>query len=160
MIFSRLHERDNLDDLVLLSEAFFLEYAGYHEAFFEPDCLNAGDIRAYFSSFMGDDDHAAFVAIDEGSMVGYLTVLIKRQSPIWKVKRVGHISGLMVGKQHRRSGIATRLLAEAKLFFAEHGVKYFTVFTAVENKSGLAFYLAQEMEALHTNFLGQIRQEN
>jgi ribosomal protein S18 acetylase RimI-like enzyme len=159
MLIRRLHEGDNFTDLVLLSKAFFLEYAGCHRAFFELDCLNDKDIEAYFSSFVGDDDRVAFVAIEENRIVGYITVYVQRQPSYWKVKRVGHISGLMVGQEHRRSGVATQLLTEAKLFFAEHGVRYFTVYTAVENKSGVAFYQAQGMEALHTNFLGRIGPE-
>ena len=160
MITRRLNENDDITDLVLLSKAFFSEYASCHRAFFELDYLNDGDIKAYFSSFVGDDDNVAFVAIGENRIIGYITVYIQRQPSFWKVKHVGHISGLMVRQEHRRSGIATQLLAEAKLFLAEHGITYFTVYTAVKNRSGVAFYQAQGMEALHTNFLGQIKQEN
>ena len=160
MIIRRLKRNDDITDLVLLSKAFFPEYASCHRAFFELDYLNDEDIKTYFSSFVGDDDHVAFVAIEENRIIGYITVYIQRQPSYWKVKHVGHISGLMVGQEHRRSGIATQLLAEAKLFFAEHGVTYFTVYTSVNNKSGVAFYQAQDMEALHTNFLGQIGAEN
>ena len=113
MIVRRLHERDGLDDLVLLSKAFFREYEGCHRRFFELDHLNDKDIRAYFASFVGNDDRAAFVATKDRQIVGYITVYVQSQPSYWKVKRVGHVSGLMVEEEHRRSGIATRLLAEA-----------------------------------------------
>ena len=127
MIIRRLKRNDDITDLVLLSKAFFPEYASCRRAFFELDYLNDEDIKTYFSSFVGDDDHVAFVAIEENRIIGYITVYIQRQPSYWKVKHVGHISGLMVGQEHRRSGIATQLLAEAKLFLAEHGVTYFSI---------------------------------
>jgi ribosomal protein S18 acetylase RimI-like enzyme len=147
---------DAFDDLFALSRAFFAEYASHHKEFFELDSLSKQDVRAYFQSFIGDDERAAFVAVEGSRTIGYITVYIQEQASHWKVKRVGHISGLMVDQEYRRLGIATELLAEAKRFFAEHGVTYFAVYTAVANNSGVAFYRAQGMEPLHTSFLGKI----
>ena len=46
MIIRRLNENDDINDLVLLSKAFFPEYASCHRAFFELDYLNDEDIKS------------------------------------------------------------------------------------------------------------------
>jgi ribosomal protein S18 acetylase RimI-like enzyme len=160
MVIRRLHKKDSFDDLVSLSRAFFSEYEAYHEAFFELDCLRKEDVCGYFSLFVGDDDRAAFVAVEGHRIVGYITLYIKMQPSYWQVKRIGHISGLMVEQEYRRTGIAGQLLAEAKRFFGERGVKYFVVYTAVGNESGAEFYRAQGMESLYTHFLGEVGSES
>jgi ribosomal protein S18 acetylase RimI-like enzyme len=62
----------------------------------------------------------------------------------------------MVQKENRRSGVATRLLARARSFFAAHGVKYFTVYTAVANESAIRFYEANGLAPLHTTLVGEV----
>jgi ribosomal protein S18 acetylase RimI-like enzyme len=156
MEIRRFSPVENINELVQLSKAFFMEYRTCHQEFFALDTLNDEDIRSYLSSFIDQDDQAIFVALDKDCIVGYITVYVKDQSRHWKVKRVGQISGLMVQQDFRRSGIATRLLAAGKHFFADRGVEFFTVYTAIRNQSGIAFYKSQGLEDLHTNFLGQV----
>jgi ribosomal protein S18 acetylase RimI-like enzyme len=88
--------------------------------------------------------------------VGYITAHIRPQAEFYKVKKVGTISGLMVQKEHRRSRIGTRLLAKAQAFFKEHGIRYFTVYTAVTNDSALRFYEINDMDPLNTTLIGEM----
>ena len=62
----------------------------------------------------------------------------------------------MVQREQRRSGIGSRLLAKAQAFFKAHGIKYFTVYTAVANDSALRFYEANGMVPLHTTLVVKI----
>ena len=73
-----------------------------------------------------------------------------------KVRRIGHISGLMVQQEVRRQGIAGRLLEEAVAFFRDQGVRYYTVYTAVEKKEAIAFYERHGMEPLYTHLIGEV----
>ncbi len=149
-----LQREDDFHDLIALSRDFFQEYEAYHEDFFQIEQLNDSSIVAYFSRWLDDEDGRTFIALAENRIVGYITVYVREQAPFWKVKKVGDISGLMVHKDYRRKGIANRLLAQARTFFAGRGVRYFTLFTAVDNKAGIAFYERNGLVHLHTTMLG------
>ena len=111
-----LNKDDNFDDLISLSREFFREYEAYHKDFFKIDNLKDENIVGYFTSFRDNEFREAFIAVDDERIVGYITVYVKDQADYWQVKRVGDISGLMVQKEYRRRGIATRLWAKAKEF--------------------------------------------
>jgi ribosomal protein S18 acetylase RimI-like enzyme len=91
----------------------------------------------------------------DDEIVGYASVAVRDQLRFYKVKRVGAISGLMVAKEHRRQGIATRLLAEARDFFRRHGIRFFTVYTAAANQGAIELYEHNGMSVLHTTFIGE-----
>ncbi len=150
-----LRREDDFHDLLVLSRDFFEEYEAYHEDFFEIEQLDDSSIVSYFSRWLDDENGRTFIALAEDRIVGYITVYVREQAPFWKVKKVGDISGLMVHKDYRRKGIARRLLARARAFFARRGVRYFSLFTAVENKAGIAFYERNGLAHLHTTMLGE-----
>jgi ribosomal protein S18 acetylase RimI-like enzyme len=153
----QLRKNDRLDDLITLSREFFEEYENHHEDFFKIDTLSERDIIDYFSNWINNENGRVFIALSEGKVVGYITVYIKQQSRFWKVKKVGDISGLMVHKAYRRKGIATQLLSKAKSFFWEKGVRYFTVFTAVENLGAIKFYERSGLQPIYTTMVGDLR---
>jgi ribosomal protein S18 acetylase RimI-like enzyme len=150
-----LQKDDRLDDLISLSMEFFQEYESHHEDFFRIDELSEGDIVGYFSRWVDNDDGETFVALTEGRIVGYITVYVQAQSDYWKVKKVGAISGLMVQRAYRRRGIARRLLAQARAFFAQRAVSYFTVYTATRNQGAIEFYAQCGLEPLYTTMMGK-----
>jgi ribosomal protein S18 acetylase RimI-like enzyme len=152
----RLREDDGLEDLISLSREFFEEYESHHQDFFKIDSLSEGDIVDYFSRSMDSEDGEAFIALAGGRIVGYITVYVRTQPGFWKIKKVGGISGLMVQQAYRRRGIAGQLLARARAFFQERGVRYFTVYTAVANRSALAFYEQSGLLPLYTTMMGEI----
>jgi ribosomal protein S18 acetylase RimI-like enzyme len=154
------NKEDNFDDLIGLSREFFREYEAYHAEFFKIDDLKAEDVIGYFSSFLDRELRQAFLALDGNRIVGYITVYVKDQADYWQIKQVGDISGLMVQKEYRHRGIANRLLAKAIEFFETQGVKYYTVFTAVENQAGLAFYRQNGLTPLHTTLIGEIQERS
>jgi ribosomal protein S18 acetylase RimI-like enzyme len=152
-IIRRLRRDDALHDLVELSRQFFEEYAAHHAEFFAIDQLHEGDIVDYFSRFLDGDDSAAFIAVADGKIVGYITAYIQAQPGYWKIKQVGAISGLIVQKDYRRRGIGRQLLTETTTFFEEKGVKYTTVYTAARNQAALEFYARNGMAPLYVTML-------
>ena len=84
------------------------------------------------------------------------TVHVKEQADYWQVKRVGEISGFMVRKEYQHLGIGDELFARAEKFFGARGVKYYTVYTAVENRSALDFYRHNGMTPLYTTMIGEL----
>jgi ribosomal protein S18 acetylase RimI-like enzyme len=146
----------NFEGLFTLSQSFFQEYRIHHPYFFESERLVESNVRSYFDSFLRDEDRAAFIALADDRTVGYITAYVQVQAPNWKVKRLGHISGLMVAQDHRRQGIGSQLLTRVLSFFSERELRYYTVFTAVGNQAGLEFYQANGMGPLYAHLLGQV----
>jgi len=156
MIHIRLLRReDDFRDLIALSRDFFQEYEAHHKDFFKIDHLDDQDIVDYFSRWIDNPNGAAFIALADKRIVGYITVYVRDQPPYWQVKQVGDISGLMVRKDYRRRGIAGRLLAHARAFLAERDVRYFLVYTAVKNKGAIEFYKRSGLEPLYTTMMGK-----
>jgi len=147
---------DDFDDLLSISREFFLEYEAYHKDFFKIDDLKDGDIISYFSSFCGQENRRAFIAVEGERTVGYITVYVKDQADYWQIKKVGDISGLMVQKGYRRRGIAKRLLATANSYFKSLALKYCIVYTAVENRAAIDFYKENGLIPLYTTMIGDI----
>jgi ribosomal protein S18 acetylase RimI-like enzyme len=155
-IIRQLEREDDLADLISLSRAFFAEYETHHDEFFDIDQLEDAHISDYFARTIDSASDATFVAMVDQRMVGYITVHVRPQAPFYRIKEVGAISGLMVQREHRRSGIGRRLLAQARAFFKEQGVRYFTVYTAVANDSAISFYKASGLLPLQTTLVGLI----
>jgi ribosomal protein S18 acetylase RimI-like enzyme len=136
--------------------AFFYEYEDHHKEFFKIDCLSENDIVDFFSRSVGSPESATFIAVEDGMAVGYITVSIRVQPSFYKFNKVGAISGLMVQKDSRRKGIGTQLLAAATGFFHEKGVKYYTVYTSVNNHSAITLYERNGMIPLYTTLIGEL----
>lgn len=151
----RLQPQDDFSDLIALSRAFFAEYQVHHEDFFKIDGLRDSDIVDYFSRSLDTDDGATFVAVLDGRMVGYITIFVRRQPSFYRIKQLGTISGLMVHTDHRRQGIASRLLAAATAFFRQQGIYYFTVYTAATNQGAVRFYERNGLTSLYVTLLGE-----
>jgi ribosomal protein S18 acetylase RimI-like enzyme len=152
----RMRMGEDLGNLIALSREFFAEYQRHDAEFFAVDTMRDDDIVAYFLRFLGKDDHAVFIAVSNEQIVGYITVCVESQASHWRVKRVGHISGLMVRKGNRRERIGTQLLEHAKAYFREHGLKYYTVSTAVQNREALEFYQRRGLEPLQSCLVGVV----
>jgi ribosomal protein S18 acetylase RimI-like enzyme len=154
-----LREEDDLDAVLSLCKAFFDESEAHHEEFFATDGLRDDHLSGRFLNSITSDSTSTIIALVDNTIVGYASIAVRDQPDFYMVKRVGAISGLMVKTAFRRQGIATRLLAEAKHWFRQKGVKYFTVYTAVGNVAAVEFYRRNGMQPLHTTLIGEITQE-
>ena len=150
-----LRPEDDLTAVLSLCKDFFAEYEGHHKEFFDTDNLSDADISGRFLQSMESDSSATIVALVDDAIVGYASVAVREQPRFYRIKKVGANSGLMVAKDHRRRGIATRLLAEAKAYFQRNGIRYFTVYTAVANQAAIKFYEQNGMAPLHTTLIGE-----
>lgn len=60
-----------------------------------------------------------FVADKTGKIVGFIELLIKKNDPIFKVRKYGYVNSCVVDKKHRGSGIARKLLLFGLDFFRQ-----------------------------------------
>jgi ribosomal protein S18 acetylase RimI-like enzyme len=151
----QLRQEDDLATVLSLCKAFFAEYEKHHEEFFDTDNLTDKDISGRFLQSLESDHSTTIIAVVADEIVGYASVVIRDQPAFYKIKKVGSISALMVAEEYRRRGIGTRIMEEAKLYFRQHGVKYYTFFTAVGNESAIRLYKKLGITPLHTSFLGK-----
>ncbi len=152
----KLNINDNFSDLISLSREFFEEYEKHYNEFFLIDKLKDNHIVDYFTRTIDSDRDITFIAIIEGQIVGYITAHKRFQAEFYKIKSIGTISGLMVNKEYRRKGIASRLLAQLKIYFKKNEIRYFSLFTAVTNEAAIEFYKNNGMNSILTTLLGEI----
>lgn len=86
--------------------------------------------------FATSPDCAAYVALRDGAVVGFLYVQVYR----WNM--LAQIHGLAVDPAARRQGAASALVAQAEAFAREAGARGIYVDTPVDNKRGRRFYEA------------------
>ena len=150
-----LQPEDDIKAVLNLCRDFFAEYEIYHDEFFDTDDLTDTDISGRFWESVKSNQSATIIAIIDNAIVGYALISVREQPDFYKIKKVGAVSGLMVAKNHRRKGIAKRLLAESKAYFRQKGVKYFTLYTAAANQGAAKFYEQSEMLPLHVSYIGK-----
>ena len=150
-----LSPEDDLKSVLELCKEFFAEYQIHHKEFFDTDNLTDSDIIGRFREAMHSNDSATIVAIIDGAIAGYASIAVREQPRFYKIKKVGVISALMIKKEYRRRGIATRILNEARFYFREHGIKYYIFYTAVTNQAAVRLYEKMGMSPLHLSFIGE-----
>jgi ribosomal protein S18 acetylase RimI-like enzyme len=151
----RLGSGDDLSAVLKLCKEFFAEYQDHHPEFFDTDNLSDGDISGRFRESIESETSATLIALDDGETVGYASLSVREQPQFYKVKRVGGISAIMVVPAHRRRGVGTMIMLEAKRYFREQGLKYYTFYTAVANEPAIKLYKKLGIEPLHMSFLGR-----
>jgi len=156
IVIRALRAEDDLTTVLSLCKAFFAEYEGHHDDFFDTDDLRDDQLLGRFRDSLTADSSCTLIALADGAIVGYASIKVGKQAEFYKIKHVGRISGLMVDPAFRRRRIATELLAEAKRWFRAQGVECYTAFTATENAAALEFYRRNGMQPLHTTLLGNV----
>ncbi|MDR2717773.1 MAG: GNAT family N-acetyltransferase [Treponema sp.] len=151
-----LDANDNFFELLDLSKDFFYEYENNKKEFFEVDTIDEIDIKNYFQKFIGNEKAKAFIAVINEKIIGYITVYIKDQPNYWKLKKVGDISGLMVNKNFRQNGIGTKLIIKGLEYFKQENIKYYTLFTSVNNTTAIKLYKKCGLKPLQTILYGEI----
>ncbi len=87
----------------------------------------ANMFRKYAQTNILSKDAVIHVAEIKGKLVGYSLSFIKKNIPIFKMKKIGYISDLFVKKEFRGMGISTRLKNEAIKWFKKRGMKHASI---------------------------------
>ena len=90
-----------------------------------------------------DESSCVLVAEVEGEVVGYLLGYVDEAQPIYQRRRHALISDLYVDPDHRRKGLATKLVEEALAFFRQKEIDHIRVNVLKANAAAHAFWEKQ-----------------
>ncbi|PIN86538.1 hypothetical protein COV19_04585 [Candidatus Woesearchaeota archaeon CG10_big_fil_rev_8_21_14_0_10_44_13] len=100
--------------------------------------------NALFSKYIRKNikskDGDVFVVEDKGKLVGYLFILIKKNNPIFKLRRLGYISDLYLKKPYRNRKISSRLKDIAISWFRKKGIRYASICVYPQNAHAHKIY--------------------
>lgn len=98
-----------------------------------------------------------FVAVDnDNKIVGYTAGMIKKNIPIFKIKKLGYINDLFVIKKYRNKGIAEKLLKTIEKWFKSKNIKYVEVSADTKNKLGQKVWHKFGFEDCRLNMMKEI----
>jgi ribosomal protein S18 acetylase RimI-like enzyme len=102
----------------------------------------------------GDPDHAVFVAVDAGQVLGFVEVT-ERIHFTGQVD--AYVGELVTATGHERRGVARALMRAAEDWGVARGLEMLTLETGAANHAALAFYAANGYEAEDVRLSKQIR---
>ncbi|MCK4669976.1 MAG: GNAT family N-acetyltransferase [Nanoarchaeota archaeon] len=158
MKIRKLKKEDSLKDLIELSYIMIKDYETHHKEFFDlKKKFDKKSLKQHFHKSLENKDMQTFVAEEKEKIIGFITVELRERIPFYKIKKLGFISSLIVYPEHRRKGIADKLLKEAIKWFKKKKAKYFDLDTAVKNKGALKFYKRHKIYPIKYKLLGEIK---
>jgi len=150
-----LENTDSFDDLISLSKNFFEDYQSHDGELFDIDNLQDEHILTYFQKTLDNESAITYLALEETNIIGYVTLFIQNQADFYKIKKIGSISGFMVSPSFRNKGIGKQLFDKALEYFRSKNIKYYKLFTSVNNTNAIDFYLENGMTPFQTIMLGK-----
>ncbi len=112
---------EDVDSLWELWLQLAIRNAGLDERF-EPDPEGKQSFADYFLGELDDPDRRFVVAERNGQVAGYCCASVMKRPSVYKRRRYGLLSNLVVDQGHRRAGIGTSLVSAAILWLTEQGV--------------------------------------
>lgn len=117
---------------------------------FDPDIIadwvNSQSALDYFNGLASDDNYC-IVALSGDEIVGYLSA--EPASHIHRQSRFLEIGNLGVHPDHRRQGIASRLLKECETWADQEGYTRLELTCYSKNSGALAYYEQEGFEPVH-----------
>ena len=100
----------------------------------------ASKFRTHIIELLKKKKGRLIVAEENGILVGYNLAQIKKEIPVFKLKRFGLIADLYVQKEFRGQGIATQFKDEAVKWFKRNKIKYMSITVYPDNPHAYKIY--------------------
>lgn len=117
-------------------------FDGYRQFYGQPSDLSGS--RAFLAERLGREESVIFVALDEGTPVGF-TQLYPSFTSVG-MRRLWILNDLFVAPRGRRKGVGAALLERAKQHGRDTGARRLTLSTAADNLAAQALYEANGWE--------------
>lgn len=133
----RTATKKDTDRLVALQK----QMAAYHHALDTIWSKGEGDAfwkKMILGLLRRGKDFSFLVLEYDGRVVGYATAEIKQASPVYAVKKLGHIGSVFVEKRYRKFGLATLAIDHFMEWFRKNKITEVTLQVDVANPLGVA----------------------
>jgi ribosomal protein S18 acetylase RimI-like enzyme len=100
----------------------------------------------WLSAGLTDDDASCLLAILEERIVGFIAGDIRKNVPLFRPERIGHVSVLVVDGGHRMRGIGAALWNEMRNWFMSRGIDHFELYTEYGNSISGPFWSKRGFE--------------
>lgn len=103
-----------------------------------------------FDEIMNDERANAFVAEEDGNVIGYISTIINSRE-----SRIGRIVDFAVEPGHQKKGVGRSLFYAAQEYFRAEGMEYIKIETLANNAAGTHFYpkLGFETVAVQNHYI-------
>ncbi|MFH1784850.1 MAG: GNAT family N-acetyltransferase [Candidatus Micrarchaeota archaeon] len=81
-----------------------------------------------------------FIAIEKKKIIGYSLNIIKKNIPIFKIKKLGHFSDLYIEPEYRSKGIGRKFMTLAMKWFKKKKIKYLSIAAHALNPNAARIY--------------------
>ena len=109
----------------------------------DPDIFDAKIDRSRLEEFLSEANHILLVAINNGIVIGQVSSII--QKSIDKPSEI-YIDNLAVSEEHRRKGVATKMLREIFKIGASKGCRQVWLATEPENEKAKRLYQSLSLQ--------------
>jgi ribosomal protein S18 acetylase RimI-like enzyme len=100
----------------------------------------ASKFRTHLIDLLKTKKGRLIVAEENGTLVGYNLAQIKKEIPVFKLRRFGLIADLYIKKEFRGQGIATIFKNKAVEWFKRNKLKYMSITVYPDNRHAYKIY--------------------
>ena len=132
-------QQSDLDQLVTLWQ----ELAELHADLLPEFALSPGkgqNVRAHLADLLRDDSERVFVAIENGTLIGYINGAVRENPPVFAERHIGYIADVIVTARSRQHGVGEQLVQAMNAWFRERGVRIIHLTAATGNPLAQAFW--------------------
>ncbi len=126
----------NLDELFELH----VKYMTYHkkiDSYFNFTLDASEEWKAHIKKLLNDESKVVFIALKEGTIIGFIDAGITKKAPIYEIQNVGSIGAIFVISEYRRQGIAKALAEEVFKWMKKKGIDYVEHPISAKNNASL-----------------------
>ena len=130
------------DEIHKLADLWY-ELASMHEYMMEGYELSDEPKKAwidFIESNFEKKSMTTFIAEDEDSIVGFVTVVIRERPKIFKNTKIGMILDLIVKEEKREQGVGSELIEKSEEWIKSKGVSVGILTVAPENENAVDFW--------------------
>ena len=97
-------------------------------------------VNNYFTRMYNSDNNALICAVIDNNIVGFIYGFLKYEKGDFVKESVGFIDALYVKDEHRKQGIATKLIEEFYKWCDLKEIKYLEIGSFIQNEVAYEFY--------------------
>lgn len=96
--------------------------------------------KKFLNKSIKDRNSLVLIAQDNNKYIAYSIALIKKNIPVFFIKKYGHIYDLYVDKKYRSKGVGRKLMNKTKEFLKKKKIKFISLEVIHNNSAAIKFY--------------------